>query len=67
MKIVWQMLRRLWKDDEGQSLVEYGLLAALIALAVVAALYLMGNQLQAVLARIQNCLQNTASGNPSSC
>jgi len=30
------LLKRLWKEEEGQDLVEYGLLLALIALAAIA-------------------------------
>jgi len=33
-----QLLKRLWKEDEGQDLIEYGLLITLIALAVTAAM-----------------------------
>jgi pilus assembly protein Flp/PilA len=32
------ILRRLWKEEEGQDLVEYGLLVVLIALGCVAAM-----------------------------
>lgn len=31
-------LRRLWKDEEGQDLVEYALLVVLIALGAIAAM-----------------------------
>ena len=36
---------RLRRDEEGAAMVEYGLLIALIALAVVAALTLLGTQI----------------------
>jgi pilus assembly protein Flp/PilA len=32
------MFKRLWKDEEGQDLVEYGLLLVLVSLAAVAAM-----------------------------
>jgi pilus assembly protein Flp/PilA len=38
------MLRRLLKEEEGQTLVEYGLLVALIALVVIAALTVLGRK-----------------------
>jgi pilus assembly protein Flp/PilA len=38
------MLRRLFKEEEGQTLVEYGLLVALIALVVIAALMILGQK-----------------------
>jgi pilus assembly protein Flp/PilA len=33
-----EILKRLWKEDEGQDLTEYALLVVLIALAAVAAM-----------------------------
>ena len=38
------MFRRLLKEEEGQTLVEYGLLVALIALVVIAALTVLGRK-----------------------
>ena len=35
---VKNLTNRLWKDEEGQDLIEYGLLITLIALAVTAAM-----------------------------
>ncbi len=32
------LLRRLWKEEEGQDLTEYGLLLVLIALAAIASM-----------------------------
>lgn len=32
------LLKRLWKEEEGQDLVEYGLLVVLIALGCIAAM-----------------------------
>jgi pilus assembly protein Flp/PilA len=32
------MLKRLWQEEEGQDLVEYGLLVVLIALGAIAAM-----------------------------
>lgn len=36
------MLKRLWKDEGGQGMVEYGLILALIAVVVIAALLILG-------------------------
>lgn len=38
-------LMGLFKDDEGQAMTEYGLIIALVAVVVVAALALLGNTL----------------------
>jgi pilus assembly protein Flp/PilA len=46
------LLRRLLVEDEGQTLVEYGLLVALIALAVIAALTALGRRIAITYNRI---------------
>ena len=40
-----QLLERLWNDESGQDLVEYVLIIVLIALAVTAALSLLGEDI----------------------
>jgi pilus assembly protein Flp/PilA len=37
------LLKRLWIEDEGQDLVEYGLLLALVALAALASMKTIAN------------------------
>jgi pilus assembly protein Flp/PilA len=48
------MMKRFFREEDGQTLVEYGLLISLIALVVIAVLSLMGR-------RISNTF-NAASG-----
>ncbi len=36
------MIMRLWKDEEGATMVEYGLMVALIAVVAVAAVQALG-------------------------
>jgi pilus assembly protein Flp/PilA len=36
--VVNRVLKRLWREEEGQDLVEYGLLIALVALGTVTAM-----------------------------
>jgi pilus assembly protein Flp/PilA len=48
------MIKRFLQEEEGQTLVEYGLLISLIALVVIAVLTLLGS-------RIKNTF-NTAAG-----
>ena len=43
-----QLLKRLWKEDEGQDLVEYVLLLTLIALAATAAMSPLGTAISKV-------------------
>ena len=42
-------LSRLWKEDEGQDLVEYGLLIVLVALASIAAMHTVASAVTNVL------------------
>ncbi|MBP1949287.1 Flp family type IVb pilin [Virgibacillus litoralis] len=49
---------RLFKEEEGQALTEYGLLVGLIAVAVIAVLGTMGGQLQEVFTRITTKLSS---------
>jgi pilus assembly protein Flp/PilA len=39
------MIQRFWHEEEGQTLVEYGLLISLIALVVIAVLTVMGRRI----------------------
>ena len=41
-------LMTLWKSEDGATAIEYGLIAALIAVAAIAALQLVGTDLTAV-------------------
>ena len=50
------LLCRLWTNEEGQDLAEYALLIALIALVVIAAVTLLGTQIQTVFTNIANAL-----------
>lgn len=61
-QMIRSAVRKLRGDESGQSLVEYGLLALLVAIAVVAVVYVLGNNLKNVFTDVKDCL-----GNPSSC
>jgi pilus assembly protein Flp/PilA len=41
-----QMLRKIFKDSKGATAIEYGLIAALIAVAAIAAMQGLGNSLK---------------------
>ena len=41
-----KLLRRLWKEEEGQDLTEYGLLLVLVSLVAVAALESLGTAIR---------------------
>jgi pilus assembly protein Flp/PilA len=55
-EVTVMLLRRLLVEDEGQTLVEYGLLVALIALAVIAALTVLGRRIANTFNRISATL-----------
>jgi pilus assembly protein Flp/PilA len=47
---------RLWKDDSGQDLIEYALLAVLIALVVAAAFPPISAAITGVFTKVGTCL-----------
>jgi Flp pilus assembly pilin Flp len=47
-KIMINVLRKMWHDDEGQDLAEYGLLLILICVAVVGVVVAFRTQIEAV-------------------
>jgi len=53
--------RNFLREEEGVTAIEYGLIAALIAVAVIATVYLVGVQLNSVFVKIKTCLTTPAS------
>lgn len=51
------LLRRLWSEESGQGMTEYGLILALIAIVVIVALQLMGGSLETIFGRITQELE----------
>lgn len=47
-----KLLQKLWKDESGQGLVEYGLLILLIVVIAVAALQLFGTSITAMFTKM---------------
>jgi len=66
MKNLITGVKRFFLEEEGASAVEYGILVALIAVAIVATVYLVGVKLEEVFNKVQRCL-NSASTGGSSC
>lgn len=54
----WLWLKNLFREEEGQGMVEYALIIAVVAIVVVAALVTMRDQLSAIFSSIANTLQN---------
>jgi pilus assembly protein Flp/PilA len=59
------MLKRLWRNESGQDLVEYVLLMALIALVLVAGIHTLGNSIAKSTAASANTLKAVAAGQQS--
>lgn len=50
------LMKRLWQEEEGQDLVEYGLLVVLIALAAMAGMNTLATDINAVFTNAGNTL-----------
>lgn len=55
-----KLSRRLWQDEEGQDLTEYGLLLVLIALAAIATMQTLASAISNVFSNASGSL-NTSS------
>ena len=55
------MIKRFVMEEEGQTLVEYGLLVSLIALVVIAVLTLLGKKVSSVFTTANNSLTTSTS------
>ena len=51
------LIKNLLRDETGATAIEYGLLAALIAVAIIAALQALGNNLSTTFSTVSNQLQ----------
>ncbi len=61
MKDLYAKVRTFWLDEEGASAVEYGLLVAGIAVAVMAAIYGIGSVLNTNYSQVQTQLGGSGS------
>ncbi len=55
------MIKQFFMEEEGQTLVEYGLLVSLIALVVIAVLTVLGKKVQTVFNTANNALSTATS------
>lgn len=53
-------LKRLWKDDSGVTALEYGLIAGLIAVAIITALNTLGVSLNDLFTKVADEVSNAA-------
>ena len=52
-----KFLKKIWRDERGQTLSEYALLAALIAVATITAITAFQDQLEGVFRALGNALR----------
>jgi len=57
-----EFLKRLWNDDEGQGMVEYGLILALVSIVVIVILTAVGTNLGTIFGRVRDALVAPAAG-----
>ncbi len=55
-----ERISRFFKDEDGVTAIEYGLIAAGIAIAIVAIVFLVGNQLENLFGRVSSSLARTS-------
>lgn len=53
------MIKNFWKDEEGATAIEYGLIAGLIAVAIIAAVTAVGGGLKELFTQIATVLKDT--------
>ena len=56
-----QLMKRFIQEEDGVTAIEYGLIAALIAVVIAVAVIIVGNQLKIVFNKIGNCLTAPSS------
>jgi pilus assembly protein Flp/PilA len=61
MQAIQAFILSFLRDEDGVTAIEYGLIAALIAIVIIAALVLTGTSLNQVFTTIGNCLANPAA------
>ena len=55
------IIKRFMKDESGATAIEYGLIAALISLAIIAGLKIIGPELKKTFSSIGTALQSATS------
>jgi pilus assembly protein Flp/PilA len=62
-----RLAQRFWAEEDGVTAIEYGLIAALIAIVIVASLVLAGSNLNILWNKIAGCLSNAAATPATGC
>jgi pilus assembly protein Flp/PilA len=51
-----KLVYRLWKDEDGVTAIEYGLIAALIAVVIIGSVTLLGTSLSGTFSTVQGAV-----------
>jgi pilus assembly protein Flp/PilA len=65
MKNLQMAIKRFWTDEEGVTAIEYGLIAALIAVVIIAAVRTIGTELNTTFTTIGDELAGPAPTTPT--
>ena len=65
MNALLMSIKRFVKDEEGVTAIEYGMIAALIAVVIAAAVVTVGTNLNVVFTTIATCLSGLSSASCS--
>lgn len=57
-----QFIKKFWQEEEGVTAIEYGLIAALIAVVIIASVTLVGDELVRVFTAISDALTEALPG-----
>ncbi len=66
LQYMWTLVSRVRDRDEGQTLVEYGLIIALVSVVLIGALGLMTGALETIFTAITTALNGAAGGGTTS-
>jgi len=59
---MFKFIQKLFKDESGATAIEYGLIAALVSVAAIAALQAMGGSLETIFQTVSDTLSGAAAG-----
>jgi pilus assembly protein Flp/PilA len=60
-----KFMKSLWKDESGATAIEYGLLAALIAVVIIGVVASLGGTLRDTFSTVDNEIQNPTVAAPA--
>lgn len=58
-----EMIKKFFKEEDGATVVEYALIVALIAVAVAATVFLLGEEIDSRFTEVKDCIEDPSSTN----